>query len=309
MKKLFPVLLVLMMFFSTGVKAQCACCTGSSTIISAAAGDAPSFFPAPGQLNADLQADHRSYSTTMTMGEMMSDSTNMLENVSVLGIGLRYGISKKISASIQQPFIAVQTTDGTHSGLGDLFALAHYRLFDRSWLLAYASAGMKFPTGNSSSSAQAQFVAGTGSFDPMAALLLRAPLKRFALIGSATWRHSGTGTQSIRFGDYLAHSLLLTRPGKSEASCSLDTASTIEARPSWNFSAGLSGEWQGAQLKGIELLANTGSYTLSATAGCSLNFGRWMFPLAVEVPVYNEHRGMQSSPSWRVRGGISFKIH
>jgi len=259
--------LFLFFFFSLNARSQCCCGTAGSGSLSASPGEAPSLFPGARQWIAEMQGEYRSYRLPVLSTDNHS-STALLRELSAFTAGIRYGFTEKIAASLHQPYLLLSTNQGAHRGHGDLLLLGHYRAIEKGSLRLVFSGGCKFPTGEKAGG-QTPFVTGTASFDPVAGLLVQIPGEQFSLLGSAYWRHAGESANAMRFGDAFTHGIAFIY-GKNNLSCTTDSA----ARPALSCSAGLSGERLFPQEQGVGLVENTGSYTVSANAGCALRFGK-----------------------------------
>ncbi len=307
MKKIFFILLGLFSFYFDS--AQCACC-GSSSNFSAGELTPTAYALGKRQIMGELYTDLRFFNGTShsTHSDHQNQVTApVLNNMAIEIIGLRYGISNKVSLLIQQPYILINSSATSSKAFGDLLSLINYKVYGRSNFVIGLQLGMEWPTGqyvliNGSNSIST----GSGSYDPVAGFNMVRSFKRSALRASGFFKYTTKGFNGTNYGDFFGHQLgynyFLKNP---VVTCSSDSTKQISSGLSWSILCQLSGEWSQSQFSEHAMLANTGSYLALAGIGTSFGFKGFSIPIMLSVPFYQSYYGEQNQTQFRIRIGLT----
>ena len=117
MKKIYCILLVV--FVTTKSFSQCACCAGAG--VGSSNGDYNNgILTLPKKMIvAETYADYRSIKN----GNAPEDDEKLLKSMFISSIGLRYGITNKLTVSALLPYVSLYTNNGSDNGVGDLILM------------------------------------------------------------------------------------------------------------------------------------------------------------------------------------------
>lgn len=231
MKKYFLFLLLTFLLMPGGAYAAGLCCQLSSGVQESLLGAAA---PVTGKVSLQLtysisvmdtlmEGTHeRSVKEVEDSGKFTSIPTHMEMNKYILTAA--YGFSPRVKAFVSVPYVR-NTMDMAHMGMmgwmemsmepvrgvGDITVMGIYRLYTDSDLkpesALSAGVGLKLPTGSytkktpSGSVIHAHMQPGTGSWDPILALIYTRKLGQFLLQSDLTYQITTENSKGYEFGD------------------------------------------------------------------------------------------------------------
>lgn len=283
----------------------CHCGTGGGFSFSASPGEAAAFVPGSARWVADMRYMFLALQPEHTTAD--DDTLVQPQSMQLLLPGLGYRLSDKIGFTAALPFynIRTATTGGVHAG--DLQLAANYTLrphLDWPAMLRFV-AGVKLPTGSTAVIADRSIVVGTGSVDFTGGMQFQLQRKKMVYRYAGQFRYAGTGYENIRFGNSTVQQTGLTFMPKA-AACAADST---QPEMTVGYTTDVSWEWQQMQSQGMSYFENSGQQNIWLGAGVILRYRAFTFPLAAEMPVYHDHHGQQATPQFRLRAGLSIKIH
>ena len=296
--------------------AQCSC-SGSSSSVSFGETGSSSLSLKKNQWTAEIFGDYRSFTQSHTTHDHSShlhnhdsatanSSSSELKNMLIALGGIRYGLTNRITLSLQQPHIWLNAMPQSTSGLGDLMFIATAKLFDKNDFSGAMLAGAEFPTGiKSKLSGENNLAIGSGSFDPVVGFVLVKAWQKSFIRANVFYKHSTIGYDKTNFGSFLNHNLTYSYKLKEENSeCAVDSLNDESDKFSWTVFSNISGEWYSEQVKENITIENTGGYMLLTGIGTQLGFGKWFIPLSFTIPVLQHFHGEQSQTKFRTKIGI-----
>lgn len=292
---------------------QCACCAGAGSSLNTDNNNGSFTLPKK-KLLAEAYGDYRTIMIDEQGGEhgapvatdSIKDQETPLKSMLINSLGLRYGLTNKITLSVLLPFVILNTNKGSDNGLGDLIFLSTFNLYQKRNFNLALSAGLEFPTGvqKGSSFDETTVVVGSGSFDPIVSLAASKKWNKLTLMGSALHRYTTKGFDNTTYSSVSLQNLMVSYNiiGHSK-SCQTDSICS-EHNFNWAVSAGYYGEWLGKIKKPDGPDENTGYYLGFATLGTNLSFKKWSIPLTFSYPVFQQMNGDQNNAGLRFRMGI-----
>lgn len=315
MKRIFLFMVLSVAAWLNG-SAQCNC-SGSSSSVSFGETGSSSITLKKNQWMAELYGDYRSFAHSHTThdhsghthnhGASIADSSsNELESMLIVLGGIRYGLTNRISISVQQPHLWLNATPQSTSGIGDLMFIATAKVFDKNDFSGAILAGAEFPTGvKSKLSGENNLAIGSGSFDPVMGLVLVKSWQKSFIRANVFYKYSTIGYEKINFGNFLNHNLTFSYKLKGVSPvCKADSLNAEPDKFSWTVFANIAGEWFGEQVKENAIIENTGGYMLLTGIGTQLGFGKWFIPVSITVPIMQDLHGEQSQTKFRIRIGV-----
>jgi hypothetical protein len=231
-----------------------------------------------------------------------------LKSMFISSLGLRYGITAKITVSALLPYVFLQTDNGNDNGIGDLILLGTFNIFSKNNFNLALQAGVELPTGiqKGSNFDNTTVVVGSGSFDPMAGLVFSKRWDKLTLQGNGLFKYTTTGFEKNYYGSISVQNLSLSYRIKGDNNfCSPDTTTqTGKTNFGWNVFGGYYGEWLDKITEEDVVDENSGYYLGFATLGTNLSYKKWSFPLTVSLPVIQHMNGEQNDAGFRLRLGI-----
>lgn len=310
MKNIFIVVVILSATLNQAF-GQCACCAGAGSALNSDNNNGSFTLPK----KKFLMEAYGDYRTIMVEGghhgaPIGGDSTakeeTPLKSMLINSLGVRYGLTNKITISALLPYVILNTNKGSDKGLGDLILLSTFNLYQKRNFNLALSAGLEFPTGvqKGSSFDETTVVVGSGSFDPILSLAASKKWNKITLMGSALHRYTTKGFDNTTYSSVSLQNLLVSYNIKGHnRSCQSDSV-CIEHKFNWGISAGYYGEWLGQIQKEDGADENTGYYLGFATLGTNLSFKEWSVPLTVSYPIFQHVNGNQNNAGFRLRIGI-----
>ncbi|MBA4055290.1 MAG: hypothetical protein C0490_11300 [Marivirga sp.] len=311
MKKVF-ILIFVAIGIITKAYSQCACCavagTGSSN------GDYNNGILTLSKKTWVVEgyADYR----TIKEGEAHHGSEGEeeetpLKSLLITSLGIRYGITDKITISALLPYAFLQTDIGNDKGIGDLILLGTFNLFAKNNFNLALQGGIELPTGiqKGSDFDNTTVVVGSGSVDPMAGLIFSKRWNKLTLQGNGLYKHTTKGFEENYYGSLSLQNISLAYQLKGDgnlSSDSLDHAGHTDF--GWTIFGGYYGEWLD-NIKEEDIVdENSGYYLGFATVGTNLSYRKWSFTLTVSLPIIQQMNGEQNDAGLRLRLGINMSF-
>lgn len=306
---------VMFLCLAKGLFGQCACCAGAGTGSSSGDWNNGLLTLPQKQLAVEMNGDYR------TLDEPIADSHGhhhgndtlgqpeaILRSMGIASLGVRYGISDKITVSALAPYVFLHTKTGNDHGLGDLILLGTFNVFSRNNLAFALQGGIEIPIGvqKSSNFDNSTVVVGSGSWDPMAGLMFSKQWGRAGIKGNGLFKKTTRGFEGNHYGDLSVQNIAFSYRllGKEDA-CEPDTTlGKNKAELGLHLVAGYYGEWLGKVIENEIVDDNSGYYLGFATLGTTFTLGKWSFPLTYSLPVVNQMNGNQTDAGFRARMGV-----
>ncbi|NOT38123.1 MAG: hypothetical protein HOP11_12185 [Saprospiraceae bacterium] len=312
MTKIFS-LLVVAIVATTQAYSQCACCAGAGAVSSNADYNNGILTLQRKQWVLEAYGDYR----TIKEGaghhghNEPADTTNeetLLSSMFISSLGLRYGITDKVTVSAFLPYTFLHTDNGNDNGMGDLILLSTFNVFSNNNFNLALQAGVELPTGiqKGSNFDNTTVVLGSGSVDPIAGIAFSKLWDNLALQGSGFYKHTTTGFENNYYGSISVQNLSLSYSiNGANNFCSIDTTTQMtRTNFRWHIFGGYYGEWLDKIKEENEVDENSGYYLGFATLGTNLSYKNWSFPLTFSLPILHHLNGRQNDPGFRLRLGI-----
>jgi hypothetical protein len=304
---------LLIILSSTYTYSQCACCAGAGT--GAANGDYNNgiLTLSKNQFVAETYTDYRNINQNLEPVTDVTDEEAPLTSMLIQSLGVRYGLTKSITVSALMPYVFLYTDTGNDSGIGDLALLGTFSVFSKNNFSIALQAGVELPTGiqKSANFDNTTVVVGSGSYDPMAGLIVAKCWDKLTLQANGLYKHTTRGFEDNYYGSIAIQNISLSyriKDGSSFCPSSLDTETDETPKAASNFGwavfGGYYGEWLGMLEEEGETDHNSGYYLGFATLGNNIRYKKWSFPLTLSLPVIQNMNGEQNTGGFRVRLGI-----
>lgn len=314
MKRLF-LFMVLGLFAGLNGFAQCSC--GSSSSVSFSETGHSTITLQKNQWLGELYEDYRNYAQEKITADQSihlhnhgtATASNTLSELASMWIalgGVRYGLSNRVTISIQQPYMLLNATPQKINGVGDLMTIATIKLFDKNDFSGAILSGVELPTGiKSNLSGENNLAIGSGSFDPLVGLMLVKAWQKSFIRANVVYKNSTLGYDKTNFGSFLNHNLTFNYKLKGvNKICEADSLNTKTDKFSWIVFTSISGEGYGKQAKENTTIANTGGYMLLTSIGTQFGLGKWFIPLSISTPIIQHLNGNQSQTKFRIKIGL-----
>jgi hypothetical protein len=283
---------------------QCACCAGAG--IGSSNGDYNNgILTLPKKMwIAETYADYR----TIQNGTAPEDDEKLLKSMFISSLGVRYGVTNKITVAVLLPYVFLHTGFGNDKGLGDLILMGTFSLYAKNNFNLALQAGIELPTGISKNANfdNTTVVVGSGSYDPMFGIATSKKWDKLMLQVSGLYKHTTNGFQGNYYGSLSVQNLSLSYDVAGENNvCSLDSKNA-NLKSKWGVSVfgGYYGEWLDNLKEDDMVDENSGHYLGFATLGTNISLKKWAFPLTLSLPIINEMNGEQNNAGFRLRLGI-----
>ncbi len=296
---------------TTQAFSQCACCAGACS--GSSNGDYNNGILTLQKKQFVLEG-YAEYRTIKIMQEQQVSSDSMTEEETPLktmllySVGLRYGISNKITVSALLPYTFLHTDNGNDKGMGDLILLGTYNVYSKNNLNVALQAGVELPTGiqKNSNFDNTTVVLGSGSVDPMAGVLFSKRWDKLTLNGNALYKHTTAGFEKNYYGSLSVQNLAWMYRLKGEnLDCARDSSTNKKhIELGWTLMAGYHGEWLDNIKEGEEVDRNSGYYLGYATLGTNFSYRKWALPVTLSLPIVQRMNGDQNDAGLRLRIGI-----
>ena len=308
MKNNWLLIIICFVFGNGQIYGQCACCAGAG--IGSSNGDAGT-----GLLNipkktgiAELYGDYRSIQTGEHIHQHGDDDESILESMAIGLVGVRYGISRRVTIGALLPYVFLQSETGNDRGLGDMILQGTFGVWRKSQFEGASQAGLELPTGirKSSNFDNTTVVVGSGSWDPMLGIILSRDWSRWALQAGSNFKYTTPGFEKNYYGSLSTHNLNVSYRIKGQRGfCRMNETGEPTPEPLiWTVFGGYYGEWLDRIKEDGVTDEDSGHYLGFVTTGTSISFQRWSIPLYFSVPVVQKLNGEQNQAGFRLRVGI-----
>ena len=302
MKK--TLLLIVFLYSTTQTFSQCACCAAAGASASSIDSNNGIFTLPTNQWVIEGYGDYR----TIQNGDALQADEKLLKNMFISSLGVRYGITNKITISATIPYVFLHTNYGNDRGLGDLALLGTFDLYSKNSFSFAVQAGVKLPTGiqKDSNFDNTTVVVGSGSYDPMIGILFSKHWDKMTLTGNGFYKYATSGFQGNYYGSLSTQSLMLSYKIKEGGRfCAMDEkAEKAMSNFGWNVFGGYYGESHDKVKEDNVVDPNSGYYLGFANLGTSISYKKWSMPLTVSLPIINDLNGSQNNAGFRLRIGI-----
>jgi len=223
-------------------------------------------------------------------------------------LGIRYGITNKITVSALLPYVSLHTNSGNDNGIGDLIMMSTFNVYSKNNLNFALQVGIELPTGirKNSNFDNTTVIVGSGSYDPMFGVAFSKQWDKLTLQANGIYKYTTKGFENNYYGSLSTQNLILSYRLKGEKNfCSIDTSAKKEiSKLGVSIFAGYYGEWLD-KLKEDDVIDENSGHNLGfATLGANLFYKKWAFPLTFSIPIINKMNGNQNDAGYRLRLGI-----
>jgi hypothetical protein len=290
----------------TTTYSQCACCSAATV------GTSYSMFSGAGlkaerkNFLIDFSVDYRSFQEGEIHDGGGEEEETPLKSMTITTLGGRYGISDRLSISLQLPVVFLKTYLGGENGVGDAVLLTQYNIVKKEKFSFTLNGGVELPTGQQKESSfdNTTVVIGSGSFDPIIGFSAVKHGIRGALQLNGLFRKTTDNSEDANYGDLTSHSLIYTYLLND----TFEHASTLEKNVTVGIAAGYYGEWLEHLEEDGVADENSGYYLGFAAVTASVRVRKWEFPLTISQPVIQNLNGDQSNVNVRIRFGITHRF-
>lgn len=295
--------MVVALYATTQTYSQCACCAAAGT--SSAINDYNNgILTLPkNKWVIEGYGDYR----TIKNGNAPEEDEKLLDNMFIGSLGIRYGVTDKITISALLPYVFLHTNYGNDNGLGDLDLMGTFNLYSKNNFNFAIQAGVELPTGiqKDSNFDNTTVVVGSGSYDPMMGLLFSKHWDKMTLIGNGIYKHTTSGFQGNYYGSISIQNLTLSYKIKAGGRLSAIEVEEMEmSNFGWNVFGGYYGEWLDKLKEDNVVDEDSGYYVGFANLGTNFSYKKWSFPLTLSLPIINNMNGIQNDAGFRLRVGI-----
>ena len=307
--------MVVVFMTATNSYSQCACCAGAGAGSSNGDYNNGILTLTKKQLVLETYTDFRTINQSNAEDiTMPPEEETPLKSMVIQTVGARYGLTDNITFSALIPYVFLHTDAGNDNGIGDLDLVATFNVFAKNNFNVALQAGIELPTGiqKSANFDNTTVVVGSGSYDPMAGIIISKRWSRITLQGSGLYKHTTNGFQGNYYGSISVQNLTFNyKIIEGAKSCSLlpkeNPASVEQAKASnlgWAVYGGYYGEWLDKTKEDDVVDENSGYYMGYATLGNAISYKKWSFPLTLSLPIIQNMNGDQNSGGFRLRLGI-----
>jgi hypothetical protein len=316
MKK-YKILFMIIFFAVNYVSSQCACCAGAAT------GSSGSFNSNNnGKLTLQKKQfvieDYTEYRNINIKGHPIEnpgkdeEEETPLKSIFVNSLGVRYGISDRISVSAFIPYVFLHTNSGNDDGVGDLMVIGTFNAYSKEDFNVAVQGGLELPTGiqKGSNFDNTTVVVGSGSFDPMVGLLFSKQWgKDVTLQGNGTYKFTTNGFKGNYYGNISVQNMSISYrikelQKKAEQPSKDSQYEITEANYRWTIFGGYYGEWLDKIREDGVIDQDSGYYLGFLNLGTNFNYDQWSFPLTLGIPIIQNMNGEQNEAGIRLRIGI-----
>lgn len=302
-------------FVANNTFSQCACCAGAGSALNSDNSNGV-FTLNKKQFSIEATGDYRTIMIDEGAGhhnmggDTVAEEETPLTSIFLSSLGVKYGLTNRITLSAILPYAILNTKKGSDNGLGDLMFIGTFNVIRKNTFNLAVSAGVEFPTGVEKGSAfdETTVVVGSGSYDPILSVAASKRWDKLTLIGSAFHRQTTKGFENTTYSSVSLQNLMLSYNIKGHgSSCEADSVCT-KHNFNWNVTGGYYGEWLGQIKKEDETDPNSGYYLGFATLGTNVSINNWSFPLTFSYPLIQQMNGDQNMAGYRIRLGIAKKF-
>lgn len=303
MKKII-VLIVVALYATTQAYSQCACCAAAGASASSNDYNNGVLTLPKKQWVIEGYGDYR----TIQNGNAFQADEKLLRNMFISSLGVRYGLTDKITISALIPYVHLHTSYGNDNGLGDLALMGTFNLYSKNRFNFALQGGIKLPTGiqKDSNFDNTTVVVGSGSYDPLFGIVFSKNWNKLTLTGNGFFKFTTLGFHGNYYGSTAIQNLTLSYKIKSGGRL-LSVSDKDKKEMSnfgWSIFGGYNGEWHDKVKENGVVDENSGFYLGFANLGTNLTYKKWSFPLTVSLPIINILNGSQNDAGYRLRIGI-----
>ena len=232
----------------------------------------------------------------------------------VLGIG--YGITDKLTVSLNIPYEQVNNIREAHSdepdeihqhgdskGFGDMTIMAQYRFLKTDDKLeAAVLGGLKIPTGKTNDrdihgeTFEAEFLPGSGAWSPIFGIAATKNFGRVSLDTNLQYTIRNGGTQATNLGDLFNYNAAVSYRA-------------VNGDIAWDLILEANGEWKEKQKIRWTWDGNSGGHMILISPGIRLVVRKKMSAfLSVGIPALQDLNGIQDDTNYKGLFGISFSL-
>jgi hypothetical protein len=300
---------------------QCACCAGAG--IGSSNGDYINGILTLPKNNwlAETYADYRTINGgNHSVMAKVADEEALLSSMWIQSIGVRYGLTDKITFSALLPYVSLYTDSGNDGGLGDLMLMSTFSILNKKNFNIGLQAGFEFPTGIQKGGTfdNETVIIGSGSYDPMVGIILDKRWDKLLFQANGLYKYTTNGFQGNYYGSIAIQNVSLSyRIFGKNSSCAImqieennigtkSSNKNIVTESKWSclVFGGYYGEWLDKLKEDNIIDQNSGYYLGYATLGTNLTFASWSFPLTTSLPVIQNMNGDQNNGGFRIRLGM-----
>jgi hypothetical protein len=291
-------------FAITKAFSQCACCAGAG--VGSSNGDYNNgILTLPKKMiMVESYADYR----TIKNGNAPEDDEKLLKSMFISSLGLRYGITNKITVSALLPYVSLHTNSGNDKGIGDLILMSTFNVYSKNNFNLALQAGIELPTGirKNSNFDNTTVIVGSGSFDPIFGIAFSKRWGKLTMQGNGFYKNTTSGFENNYYGSLSTQNLIISYLLKGKSNfCSTDASAKNETlKFGVNIFGGYYGEWLDKLKENDIVDENSGHYLGFATLGANIFYKKWAFPLTVSIPLIKKMNGQQNDAGYRLRLGI-----
>ena len=266
------------------------------------------------QLVLETYTDYRTINQNLPPVTDVSNDEAPLTSMLIQSLGVRYGLTKSITISALVPYVFLNTNTGNDNGLGDLVLLGTFNVFNKNDFSVALQAGVEVPTGTQKSASfdNTTVVVGSGSYDPMAGIIVAKRWDKLTLQANALYKKTTKGFQDNYYSSIAIQNLSLSyRLIGENAICAMEKEHKADDKSKqevsnigWAIFGGYYGEWLDKVKEDGVLDNDSGYYMGYATVGNTISYKKWSFPLTVSLPVIQNMNGEQNTGGFRLRLGI-----
>ena len=283
---------------------QCACCAAAGACSSNGDNSSGVLTLSKKQVVVEAFGEYR----TIQNGSAPEEDEKLLKNMTIGSLGIRYGLSDKITISALLPYIFLHTNYGDDKGIGDLIVSGTFDVYSKNYFSLAFKAGVKLPTGvqKSSNFDNTTVVVGSGSYDPIASILFSKRWNKIAMQGSVLYKYATPGFRNNYYGSLSTQNVSLSYRIKGESIvCSSDSLKMKTATDfGWSVFGGYTGEWSDKLKEDDVADDNSGGYTGFINLGTNFSLEKWSLPITVSFPIINKMNGLQNPQGVRFRIGL-----
>lgn len=260
---------------------QCACCSGAGAPLNNDNNNGVLTLPKKG-LMVEALSDYRTIQEgSKTMHNEGGEQTEMetpLSSIVINTLGLRYGVTQRITLSTILPYVILNTKSGRDYGLGDLILLGTFGVYNKPNLKLALMGGIELPTGvqKGSSFDETTIVVGSGSYDPIVGVTFVEKLNKFKLSSNLQYRYTTRGFEDIKYSSVSSQSLIVSYDfNEHNTTCSIDSICTSHKFKS-SVIGGYYGEWLSKIEEDDKVDDNSGYYLGFAMVGATFSYKKWL---------------------------------
>jgi hypothetical protein len=281
---------------------QCACCAGAG--VGSSNGDYNNGVLTLNKKQWVIEA-YGDYRTIKKAGAP-EDDEKLLTSMFIGSTGVRYGLNRNVTLSALLPYVFLHTNTGNDNGFGDIDLMATIKLLSKNNLNIAFQAGVELPTGvrKPSSFDNTTVIVGSGSYDPMAGLIVSKKWNKFSIQSNTLFKKTTKGFNDNYYGSLSIQNLSCSyRLFGTANSCSIDSSKRSN-KLSLSIFGGYYVEWLDKIKEDDIVDENSGYYAGFFNLGTNLSIKKFSFPITASLPIISNMNGIQNPPGFRIRFGV-----